>query len=252
METVGVEPDIFLVASEALVRLSYIPLIEREVRTGGVEPPQHEATGLQPAELAVLSVRMRRVADRIRTGTARLTTSGADRYTTATTKRSGDDRTRTGDLSPDKRVLCAAELRPRTGWRGWDSNPRSRAHEAREDSRSSTARRCEQVWPAGVEPAVSGSRNRRGGHAPLQPEDDQRVPPAGLEPAASGLRARRHRHFDHGGVKHSSGGRDRTCASRVTVARLTTRPHRNERNGGSRIRTCERLRGRLRASNALP
>ena len=26
-------------------------------------------------------------------------------------------------------------------WRGWDSNPRSRAHEAREDSRSSTARR---------------------------------------------------------------------------------------------------------------
>jgi hypothetical protein len=27
--------------------------------------------------------------------------------------RSGDDRTRTGDLSPDKRVLYAAELRPR-------------------------------------------------------------------------------------------------------------------------------------------
>ena len=41
--------DIFLVASEALVQLSYIPV----VRTGGVEPPQHEATGLQPVELAV-------------------------------------------------------------------------------------------------------------------------------------------------------------------------------------------------------
>ena len=33
-----------------------------------------------------------------------------------------------------------SELRPqRIEWRGWDSNPRSRAHEAREDSRSSTA-----------------------------------------------------------------------------------------------------------------
>src|SRR5947207_2018597 len=45
--------DIFLGASEALAQLSYIPLLlEDEVRTGGVEPPQHEATGLQPAELA--------------------------------------------------------------------------------------------------------------------------------------------------------------------------------------------------------
>jgi hypothetical protein len=60
--------------------------------------------------------------------------------------------------------------------------------------------------------------------APLQPDE---APPAGLEPAASGLRARRHLPFDHGGV--SSGGRDRTCASRVTVARLTARPHRNRR-----------------------
>ncbi len=39
---------LLLGASEALVQLSYIP----EVRTGGVEPPQHEAAGLQPAELA--------------------------------------------------------------------------------------------------------------------------------------------------------------------------------------------------------
>ena len=27
-----------------------------------------------------------------------------------------------------------------------------------------------QVWPAGVEPAVSGAQSRRGGHAPLRPE----------------------------------------------------------------------------------
>jgi hypothetical protein len=51
------------------------------------------------------------VTDRTRTGTARLTTSGARRYTTATM--SGDDRTRTGNLSPDKRALSSAELRPR-------------------------------------------------------------------------------------------------------------------------------------------
>jgi hypothetical protein len=52
--------------------------------------------------------------------------------------------------------------------RGWDSNPRSRAHEAREDSHSSTARRgsFKQVWPAGVEPAISGARSRWGVRLP--------------------------------------------------------------------------------------
>ena len=122
-------------------------------------------------------------------------------------------------------------------WRGWDSNPRSRAHEAREDSRSSTALRGtgRTVWPAGFEPAVSGSRNRRSGQAPLRarctredaPVTPSAVPPAGLEPAASGLRARRHRPSTTGACR-SSGGRDRTCASRVTAARLAARPHRNE------------------------
>ena len=47
-----------------------------------------------------------------------------------------------------------------------------------------------------------------------------------------------------------SGGRIRTCLSRLTVARLTdsTTP---EQSGGSRIRTCGQP-NRLRASNALP
>ena len=40
-----------------------------------------------------------------------LTTPGASDYTTATT--SGDDRARTGGLSPDKRVLFSSELHPR-------------------------------------------------------------------------------------------------------------------------------------------
>jgi hypothetical protein len=54
---------------------------------------------------------------------------------------SGDDRTRTGALSPDKRALSSSELRPqgllRVARVGFE--PTSRAHEAREDNRSSTA-----------------------------------------------------------------------------------------------------------------
>jgi hypothetical protein len=101
---------LLLGANEAFFQKNLIP---RKVRTGGVEPPQPEATRLQRGELADAQ-------------------------------------------------------RPHE-WRGWDSNPRSRAHEARGDSRSPTARRAlraEQIWPAGVEPAVSGSRNRRDGLLP--------------------------------------------------------------------------------------
>src|SRR3954447_12171993 len=65
-----------------------------------------------------------------------------------------------------------------------------------------------------------------GGVARL-PYSQMKAPPAGLEPALSGLRARRHLPFDHGGV--SSGGRGRTCVSRLTAARLAVRLHRNER-----------------------
>jgi hypothetical protein len=71
-----------------------------------------------------------------------------------------------------------SSTRPSTGrffeWRGWDSNPRSRAHEAREDSRSSTARRSPEgrarIWSAGFEPAISDARSRWGGPSPLRPD----------------------------------------------------------------------------------
>jgi hypothetical protein len=62
--------------------------------------------------------------------------------------------------TPQKRRRAAARFGNTE--RGWDSNPRSRAHEAREDSRSSTA----QIWLAGVEPAISGARSRWGGQLP--------------------------------------------------------------------------------------
>ncbi len=64
-----------------------------------------------------------------------------------------------------------------------------------------TASPLPRICPAGVEPAVSGSRNRRGGRLP----HEQSVPPAGLEPAASRLRAGRPSPFDHGGVPERVG-----------------------------------------------
>src|SRR5579862_7739665 len=102
--------DILLVASEALVRLSYIP---KETKCGRVESNHHSQRrqGYNLLSSPLLSVRARRrAADRTRTGTARLTTSSACRYTTATTN--GDDRVRTGGLSPDKRVLCLLSYAP--------------------------------------------------------------------------------------------------------------------------------------------
>jgi hypothetical protein len=107
--------------------------------------------------------------------------------------RSGDGRTRTGGLSPDKRALCAAELRPRA-WRGWDSNPRSRAHEAREDSRSSTA-----LGLAGRS-RTCGLRFPKPAGWPTPPQPDENSTPGGARtrsfrvegPASSPVRPRGH------------------------------------------------------------
>jgi hypothetical protein len=119
-------------------------------------------------------------------------------YTTVTTYEAG-----TTGLEPATSRLtseCSAQLSyAPEEWRGWDSNPRSRAHEAREDGRSSTA----QVWLAGVEPAISGFQGRRGDQLPYSQMTNENL-------------------------RRDSGGRDRTCLSRVTVARLahSTTPER--------------------------
>jgi hypothetical protein len=110
---------------------------------------------------------------------------------------------------------------------------------------SSTA----QVWLAGVEPAISSARSRWGGRLPYSQMNVDQAPPAGLEPAASGLRARRQPFRPRG--QESSGGRARTCLSRLTVARLTdsTTPERKTDAADSNPRTAH---SRLRASNTLP
>ena len=92
---------------------------------------------------------------------------GCCRYTTATTN--GDDRTRTGDLSPDKRVLCPAELRPPgliDGAGGIRTHGLELMRLARTAKLLYRAAGRTTIWPAGVEPAVSGARSRRGGLLP--------------------------------------------------------------------------------------
>ena len=193
METAGVEP-----APPRCKRGALPPeLHPREMRTGGVEPPQREAHRVTARELADAQRPRGGVAGRIRTGTAGLTTPDADRL-----HHGHHERTGTTGLEPAASRLtseCSARLSYAPRWRGWDSNPRSRAHEAREDGRSSTAlglagrsRTCGLRFP---KPA--------GWPTPLQPDE---VPPAGLEPAASGLRVRRHHRFDHGGSSTPAAG----------------------------------------------
>ena len=80
--------------------------------------------------------------------------------------RSGDDRTLTGGLSPDKRALCSSELRPLSSAGGIRTHGLELMRLAR-----TAAPLPRKVWLAGVEPALSGSRSRRGGQSPLQPAE---------------------------------------------------------------------------------
>src|SRR5439155_4183925 len=100
----------------------------------------------EPVRYTEIRALPKRVSDRTRTGTARLTTSGARRYTTATTE-NGDDRTRTGGLSPDKRPLLPLSYAPKREGSAGGSRARGDAP---------------LVWTlpvarAGFEPAISSS-----------------------------------------------------------------------------------------------
>ena len=81
----GVEPDPPRCKRGALP----VELHPRVMRTGGVEPPQREASALQAAELADAQRPREGVAGRIRTGAAGITTPNARRYTTATAGTAG-------------------------------------------------------------------------------------------------------------------------------------------------------------------
>ena len=146
----------------------------------------------------VLSVRTKRgVAGRARTGASGDHSPGCFRLHHGHHE-SGDDRTRTGDLSPDKRALCSSELRPRNsagGIRTHGLELMRLAGTASPLRRESARLESNQRSPAPKAGGVANSPTAR------WKENDRSAPPAGLEPAASGLRARRHRRFDHGGIK---------------------------------------------------
>jgi hypothetical protein len=68
---------------------------------------------------SVLSV-CQRVADRIRTGTGEVHDLGCLPLHHGHHELDGDDRTRTGGLSPDKRALCSSELHPQVAPVGFE------------------------------------------------------------------------------------------------------------------------------------
>ena len=149
VETAGIEPASARCKRGALA----VELRPREVRTSGVEPLQREAAGLQPVGLADAQRprRKRGVTDRTRTGTARLTTSGARRYTTATMTPVVDAGS-TGVGSPTR--ASENRNRPKSSWL------------RRSRSRSSDGR----AGTTGLEPAASRSTTERSPHLSYAPE----------------------------------------------------------------------------------
>ena len=172
----------------------------------------------------------------------------------------GDGRTRTGALSPDKRVLSPLSYAPqrddRSGAGGirthglelmrlartatplprWE-NPRSdhRAVALRATAyakrrvRSATTSLHSLKGLAGRS-RTCGLRRPKPAGWPTPPQPDDEAPPAGLEPAASGLRARRHLPFDHGGeVKLRRQGSNLRLASNSRASYRSTTPERRRK-----------------------
>jgi hypothetical protein len=132
---------------------------------------------------------------------------------------SGDDRTRTGGLPADNRVLWPSELRPLEGTRISMSRHVRRgiiltrvlsraggirthglelmrlARTAAPPPRRSAWLESNQRFPAPEAGGVAVSPTGRWSNV---------VPPAGLEPAASRLRAGRHLQLDHGGINNEA------------------------------------------------
>ena len=167
-------------------------------------------------------------ADRARTGTARITTSNA--AVTPQPPPSGDDRTRTGGLSPDKRVLLPLSYAPTIARVGIE--PTSRAHEAREESHSSTARRVAVCkWSGRLESNQRSPAPEAGGVAdsPTARRIDEKAISRRPWNRTRSCSSSASRAATDTGLRlvRSSGGRIRTCVTRLTVACLAARPHRN-------------------------
>ena len=115
-----------------------------------------------------------------------------------------------------------------TQWRGWDSNPRSRAHEAREDSLSSTARRCERR--SGRQESNLRSPTPEAGGVACSPTASRSSTPGGTRTRSFRVEGPASSPFDHGGrwcMRAPAAGIE-PAISRVTTARLanSTTPER--------------------------
>src|SRR6266545_2943341 len=186
------------------------PSAQVSTKPGAFQESNHHSARqrlYRPLSSPMLSVRVR-VTDRDRTGASRPTTS--DAAVTPRSPRSGDDRARTGALSPDKRALYRLSYAPGSSAGGirthglelmrltrtaappprfasWPrrlppGGARLRRHSPRWLHRAFRGRatctvpsgpappasrqNTKQVWPAGVEPAISGARSRWGGQLP--------------------------------------------------------------------------------------
>jgi hypothetical protein len=100
METAGIEPAADSVQASGAPQ-KHIPVME----CGRVESNHHSRRRRVYSALSspMLGIRKERATGRVRTDTAGFTVPGA--AVTPRSPRSGDDRTRTGDVSPDKRAL---------------------------------------------------------------------------------------------------------------------------------------------------
>ena len=232
METAGVEPAPPRCKRGALP-LELHPLVGRCASCGRMESNHHSArrrvysAGSSP----LLSVRVELGG---RPGSNRRRRGSQPRVlpTTPRPPRSGDDRTRTGGLSPDKRALCTSELRPPTllaigprsgpfrGLRavgnllpqilGLALTTKCAGGIRTHDLELMRLARTTAPLPRSLagRSRTCGLRRPKPAGWPLSPtaRSEQRAPPAGLEPAASGLRARRHRRFDHRGREAPAAG----------------------------------------------
>jgi hypothetical protein len=192
-------------ASEVLFLLSYVPEVRRVESKAGrdgvafarpvpylarnvrAEPPQHRGDRVTDCRARRCSASARGVAGRVRTGPCRAHNPGCFRLhhghhgAGTTGSKAGRDGLavarpvpcltrhrrvgRTGGLSPEERALCSSELRPRSSAGG------IRTHDLELMRLARTASPLpRKVWPAGVEPAISGARSRWV-PTPLRPAD---------------------------------------------------------------------------------
>ena len=239
----GLEPTSASLQARCSSESSSVPR-EQNLRTGGVEPPQREATGLQPAELASLSVRRKLGRP---TGFEPVPRGSRPRMLPLHHSHHETREDARGRPDSNRRLLARqASALPLSyapkGWRGWDSNPRSRAHEAREDSHSSTALRSGRQ-----ESNLRSPVPKTGGVARLPYDQTNKHPRRELNPRFRLERPASSRSTT--GASRAPAAGIEPAAHGLTVARLPARLHRNERRQqDSNLRTV----GRLRVSTALP